>query len=266
MCQLLGMNCNTPTDITFSFEGFRRRAGLTDHHTDGFGIAFFEGKGARVFRDNRPGASSPMAEAISHYQIKSLNVIAHIRKATRGDVNLENTHPFIRELWGENWVFAHNGTVEGIGVCETCHYQPIGTTDSEAAFCRMVSELKAKYPKKPTEKEIFNAVVEITSKIAEHGVFNFILSNGNWMIARCTTNLHYVCRKAPFGTALRDDDVLIDFSKYTTDSDKVTIITTQPLTKNENWVKMKNGGYVFFKDGDLVYEIEGTLPEAKPHV
>ena len=27
MCQLLGMNCNTPTDIVFSFEGFRRRAG-----------------------------------------------------------------------------------------------------------------------------------------------------------------------------------------------------------------------------------------------
>jgi putative glutamine amidotransferase HI_1037 len=43
MCQLLGMNCNTPTDIVFSFEGFRRRAGLTDCHSDGFGIAFFEG-------------------------------------------------------------------------------------------------------------------------------------------------------------------------------------------------------------------------------
>lgn len=53
MCQLLGMNCNTPTDITFSFDGFRRRGGLSDHHTDGFGIAFFEGKGVRVFRDNR---------------------------------------------------------------------------------------------------------------------------------------------------------------------------------------------------------------------
>ncbi len=44
MCQLLGMNCNTPTDIVFSFEGFRRRAGITDCHSDGFGIAFFEGK------------------------------------------------------------------------------------------------------------------------------------------------------------------------------------------------------------------------------
>lgn len=43
MCQLLGMNCNTPTDIVFSFEGFRRRAGLTDCHSDGFGIAFLKG-------------------------------------------------------------------------------------------------------------------------------------------------------------------------------------------------------------------------------
>lgn len=266
MCQLLGMNCNTPTDITFSFEGFRRRAGLTDHHTDGFGIAFFEGKGVRIFRDNRPGASSPMADLVSEYRIKSYNVIAHIRKATKGDVSLENTHPFIRELWGENWVFAHNGTVEGVGVCEHCHYQPIGTTDSEVAFCRIVSKLRQKFDKKPSEKEIFDAVVEITSEIATKGVFNFILSNGHWMIARCSTKLHYVTRKAPFGTALRDDDVLIDFSKYTTDKDKVTIITTQPLTKNENWVQMKNGGYVFFKDGDLLFEIEGSLPDNLNHV
>ncbi|VTR25188.1 putative glutamine amidotransferase [Actinobacillus pleuropneumoniae] len=159
------------------------------------------------------------------------------------------------------FLFAHNGTVEGVGVCEECHYQPIGTTDSEAAFCCLVSQLRERFLKKPSEKEIFDAVVEITSEIAKHGVFNFILSNGHWMIARCSTNLHYVTRKAPFSTALRDDDVEIDFSKYTTANDKVTIITTQPLTKNEKWVKMNNGGYAFFKNGDLIEEIEGTLPE-----
>lgn len=265
MCQLLGMNCNTPTDITFSFEGFRRRAGLTDHHTDGFGIAFFEGKGVRIFRDNRPGASSPMADLVNQYRIKSYNVIAHIRKATKGDVNLENTHPFIREIWGENWVFAHNGTVE-VSVCPNNHYQPIGTTDSEAAFCCIVAKLKERFPQKPSEQALFDAVMAITNEIATHGVFNFILSNGHWMIARCSTNLYYVCRKAPFGKALRDDDVMIDFSQYTTESDKVTIITTQPLTKNEHWIKMKNGGFVFFKDGDVLFEVEGTLPECQPHV
>jgi hypothetical protein len=57
MCQLLGMNCNTPTDICFSFAGFQARGGLTDVHGDGWGIAFFEGRGVRVFLD--PKASSP---------------------------------------------------------------------------------------------------------------------------------------------------------------------------------------------------------------
>src|SRR5436853_260378 len=30
MCQLLGMNCNVPTDIVFSFTGFVMRGGHTD--------------------------------------------------------------------------------------------------------------------------------------------------------------------------------------------------------------------------------------------
>jgi hypothetical protein len=34
MCQLLGMNCNVPTDICFSFQGFRMRGGHTDEHKD----------------------------------------------------------------------------------------------------------------------------------------------------------------------------------------------------------------------------------------
>ena len=105
MCQLLGMNCNTPTDIVFSFEGFRRRAGLTDCHSDGFGIAFFEGRGVRIFRDNRPASLSPIADCVKQYKIKSLNVIAHIRKATQGALNNEKKHPYKREIYGENLEF-----------------------------------------------------------------------------------------------------------------------------------------------------------------
>ena len=49
MCQLLGMNANTPTDVMFSFTGLATRA---DEHKDGFGIAFFEDKGLRHFVDH----------------------------------------------------------------------------------------------------------------------------------------------------------------------------------------------------------------------
>ncbi|MFZ7242702.1 class II glutamine amidotransferase [Avibacterium avium] len=263
MCQLLGMNCNTPTDIVFSFEGFRRRAGLTDSHSDGFGIGFFEGKGVRIFRDNQAGHSSPIADCVKQYHIKSFNVIAHIRKATQGEVNIENTHPFIREIWGENWVFAHNGNLTSFPDMSESFCQPIGSTDSEAAFCYMAEQLKNRFRKKPTEEQIFQVIQEITKELAQGGTFNFILSNGEWMIAHCSTNLHYITRKAPFGTAQRiDDDGVIDFRQHTTEKDKVTIITTFPLTKDEIWTKMEHGGFVFFKDGDKVYEVLGTPKEA----
>ena len=262
MCQLLGMNCNTPTDIVFSFEGFRRRAGLTDCHSDGFGIAFFEGRGVRIFRDNRPASLSPIADCVKQYKIKSLNVIAHIRKATQGAVNIENTHPFIREMWGENWVFAHNGNLQDLPNMSESFCQPIGSTDSEAAFCYMAEFLKSRFKKKPTEMQIFQAIQEVSKELAAHGTFNFILSNGEWMIAHCSTNLHYLVRKAPVGKAHRiDDDGVIDFNDYAKDGDKVTIITTFPLTKDEPWTKMENGGFVFFKEGDKIAEVIGVAKE-----
>ena len=65
---------------------------------------FFEGRGVRIFRDNHAASQSPIADCVKQYNIKSLNVIAHIRKATQGGVTIENTHPFIREIWGQNWV------------------------------------------------------------------------------------------------------------------------------------------------------------------
>ena len=262
MCQLLGMNCNTPTDIVFSFEGFRRRAGLTDCHSDGFGIAFFEGKGVRIFRDNRAASVSPIADCVKQYNIKSLNVIAHIRKATQGSVNIENTHPFIREVWGENWVFAHNGNLTNLPDMSDYFLQPIGSTDSEAAFCYIVENLKNRFIKKPSEQQLFDAIQDLTKQLSTHGTFNFILSNGEWMIAHCSTNLHYLTRQAPFGKAQRiDDDGVIDFNQYAKDGDKVTIITTFPLTKNETWTKMEHGGFVFFKNGEKIAEVLGVHKE-----
>ena len=155
MCQLLGMNCNTPTDIIFSFEGFRMRGGLTDHHIDGFGIGFFERKGVRLFHDDKPSAQSPVADLVNSYQIKSENVIAHIRKATQGTTSLANTHPFIRELWGEYWMFSHNGHLENFHPPRGQYYRPVGTTDSERAFCFILEELRQRFDEKPDTATLF---------------------------------------------------------------------------------------------------------------
>ena len=138
MCQLLGMNANTTTDVCFSFAGLATRA---DEHKDGFGIAFFEDRGLRYFVDHHSARISPVAELVKRYPIKSNNVIAHIRKATQGRVALENTHPFVRELWGRYWVMAHNGDLKGFAPRLHGAFHPVGDTDSEAAFCWLMQEL-----------------------------------------------------------------------------------------------------------------------------
>ncbi|MGA8514608.1 MAG: class II glutamine amidotransferase [Burkholderiaceae bacterium] len=261
MCQLLGMNCNTPTDITFSFSGFAQRGGNTDHHGDGWGVAFFEGqgdgsnsgKGLRHFVDHASAATSPVAELIRGYPIKSKNVIAHIRKATQGVVALENCHPFVRELWGRYWVFAHNGDLKGFAPRLHGSFRPVGSTDSELAFTYIMQELAKSHAGVPSVAELTITLREIAARIAPHGVFNFLLSNGQALWAHASTNLYYVTRQHPFAhAALVDEDVNINFAEHTSVHDRVAVVVTAPLTSNEAWVQMIPGELKVFVDGQVV--------------
>jgi len=253
MCQLLGMNCNVPTDICFSFTGFHQRGGRTDEHDDGWGIAFYEGRGCRLFIDTTPAAESAVAALVKSYPIRSLNVIAHIRKATVGTIATENTHPFVREMWGRYWSFAHNGTLKGFVLPEHAarRYVPVGDTDSERAFCHLLQTLHERFPGgAPPAGRLDEAVASIARDLARHGDFNFLLSNGEALFAHCSTRLAYIVRKAPFARAhLVDEDYEVDFSVLTTPADRVAVIATLPLTDNEAWTPIAPGQLLTFRDG-----------------
>ncbi len=251
MCQLLGMNCNVPTDICFSFTGFQARGGATDVHRDGWGIAFFEGRGVRVFLDPQPSCESPVAELVRNYPIRSLNVIAHIRKATQGAIGLENTHPFMRELWGRYWLFAHNGNLQDYAPALDGSFLPVGQTDSERAFCHLLQQLRARFPEAmPAREALRDALDEFAASCRRYGPFNFLLSNGDCLFAHRSTELHYIIRQAPFAVAhLTDQDVAIDFNEVTTPNDRVAVIATQPLTDNETWSPLPHDRVVMFADG-----------------
>lgn len=251
MCQLLGMNCATPTDITFSFRGFSQRAGITSDHSDGFGVAFFEDKACRLFVDNQSAVESPIAELVRNYPIKSRNVIAHIRKATQGKINLENSHPFSRELWGRQWIFAHNGDLKDFLPELSGRFTPVGNTDSERAFCYLLDQLVKHFGyDEPKLEQVFDLLAEISPSIAEHGTFNFCLSNGQALFTYATTKLHWLVREYPFKPAqLIDIEVEVDFSQVTTPEDRVAVITTEPLTQNEEWTAFQEGEMILFRDG-----------------
>ncbi|MBM2829964.1 MAG: class glutamine amidotransferase [Gammaproteobacteria bacterium] len=245
------MSANVPTDICFSFSGLMQRGGKTGPHRDGWGIGFYEGRGCRLFHDPLASVDSEVARFISRYSIKSKIVISHVRKANRGRACLENTHPFARELWGMSWVFVHNGQLKGIKKYPLKFYQPIGTTDSEHAFCWMLDQIRSAFPKPPKYSGKLSEFIYILAKrLNDLGVFNFLLSDSRVLYAYCSSRMCWLTRRAPFSKArLIDEDMTVDFNEVTTPNDIVTVIATRPLTKNEKWIRMERGTFKVFNDG-----------------
>ncbi len=260
------MHSNTPSAITFSFEGFSARGGRTDEHKDGWGIAFYNEAGCQLFTDHLSSVTSPVAEQVRRNPLKSKNIIAHIRKATQGPVVAENSHPFMRELWGQQWTFAHNGDLKHFLPTLEGTFHPVGQTDSERAFCHILDVLQRRFSDAsvtPPLPELFEAVNDLAREIEQHGIFNFMMSNGEVLFANCSTNLHYVERAYPFSTArLIDCDVSIDFSQHNHRDDRTTVIATKPLTSNENWIAFHPGELKMFADGRIASQCLRLLPAA----
>ncbi len=96
----------------------------------------------------------------------------------------------------------------------------------------------------------FKYVAKLCDSLRELGVYNMMLTDGDFLLAYCTNHLHWITRKSPFTKAsLIDIEMSIDFNQHTTPNDIVTVISTQPLTNNEHWHKMGIGEYKLFKYG-----------------
>lgn len=254
MCELLGMSANVPTDIVFSFSGLMQRGGRTGPHRDGWGIGFYEGRGLRLFQDPQASVESEVARLVQSYPIKSHTVIGHIRQANVGAVNLANTHPFVRELWGRNWCFAHNGQLSELPEPDAQRfYRPVGDTDSEAAFCSLLNRVRQRFPEPVAVSLLLPILVDACAGFRRAGVFNCLLSDGDWLFTFCSTKLAYITRRAPFGPAtLRDVDLSVDFDSQTTPNDVVTVMATEPLTGNEAWTLFEPGEWSLWRLGECV--------------
>ena len=263
MCELLALNANTPTDLHFSFHGLRRRGGATSDHRDGWGLASFDpdGCGVTIYREDQAAAFSPIAAGLADLDLKAHCSIAHIRKATRGVVALENCHPFHRRWQQQEWIFAHNGDLAG-EIAWRAPYVPEGSTDSEAAFCWMLGELEHGHARGELNPEdpaaLFQELRRCSRELSDRGSFNVLISNGFWLFAYSGTRLHRLTRRAPFRQAcLADDDLRVDFSELTQPDDVVTILCTEPLTIDEPWTPLACGEALLLCHGELV---EQALP------
>lgn len=256
MCQLFALNCNAPTAVTFAFTGLSARGGDTGEHQDGFGLVFHDRNSCRQFIDDGRASDAALAVFLRSHPIRARTVIGHIRKATQGAVQLSNSHPFVREWQGRYWSFSHNGDLKNFHPRLDGSHLPVGNTDSELAFCWILQELRLRFPTgtAPGWRELAPALVQLSDELSSYGTFNFTLSDGEALYAYATTRLSWLQREHPFVSAhLVDRDLSMDLSLVNGPEDKMVLIATEPLTRNERWVQFAQGELRVFVDGDPVW-------------
>lgn len=242
MCELLGMSVVCPTDLDLSLELFRPHGGESGPHADGWGIAFYEGHTARLYKEARPACESEYLAFLQGYGLKSQTAIAHIRRANPPDSDkvFANTHPFERELAGRSWVFAHNGVLPGIRNIPLTRFSPIGTSDSEYAFCLLLEAVATQMNAgrdDPDTEQIMRAVNAVTNELNELDEFNYLLSDGELLIAHAHTELHLLQRTCSQPGC----------------NQRVILVATQPLT-NEPWSCLVPNTMLVLHRGRIVHQ------------
>lgn len=213
MCELFGASSSAPRGLARWLTPFRARGGEAADNPDGWGIAYWLDGHPKIEKSPEPGWSSELFLRVSENLVSGL-VIAHVRKARIPPVSsLENTHPFVHLCCGRAWVFAHNGLVADVfnhpvgGL--SC--RPLGATDSEFAFCRILAGIAGSYAHGDPQNWL-HALNRLADAIATLGQFNFLLSDGRTLVAYGHDRLHYLessegySRCALVATEPLDDD------------------------------------------------------------
>lgn len=250
MCELFAMSASRPAEVGEYLSRLMPRGGKTGPHADGWGVAYYEGRAARVFKDPAPAAESRFLALLTEHSVRSTAVIAHIRRANPAIFGraTANTHPFEREWNGRSWVFAHNGKLPGLHGSDACpdgRFQPLGDTDSELAFCYILDAIarglgRDRYFSPATLVDTIQPVVD---ELATFGEFNFVLSDGECLYVHADTNLHLLQRSVTTGR----------------DVHRMSLLATAPLTA-EPWRRLAPGSIHVYRHGEDILAQRHAAP------
>lgn len=263
MCRLFGFRSVIQSQVHRSLvEADNALLGLSSQHPDGWGVAYYIDGTPHVTRSASTAVSDRVFQRVSGV-VASETVLAHVRKATQGNNNVLNCHPFQHG----RWVFAHNGDVPRFDqfraellseVDPRLRRYILGDTDSEVVFFMVLTELLRFGPLSARHErrhvvEALTAAIERVREICESDeveekscLLTCILTDGEIMIAtQGGKELYYSTHKR----SCSDRDTCPSLSaecEAPTKSGFVNhlIFSSQPLGGENVWMAMAPGDIV----------------------
>ncbi len=266
MCRLFGFRSIFSSQVHSSLVGANNAiVNQSEFHPDGWGVAYYLEGTPHIIKSPKSAITDSLFQKVSGI-VSSKTVLAHIRNATEGSIDLLNCHPF---QYGK-WTFAHNGNVKNFSNIKEKFIEKIdrkylrfllGDTDSEVIFYYLLSFLKIN-EEQTTSKEIeirfkrfLNEYISISGDLhlnpdgpSDENYLSFILTDGERMFCfNGGKTLHYSTHKKRC-----PDRESCDFFKESCENPVINseqvqhfIIASEVLNAENIWQKTKTGDFLY---------------------
>lgn len=251
MCELFGFSSQTEKDLSAYLNEFFSHS---DAHPNGWGLANFSDNNNIELHTECVSAneSNVLPKLLSENTIFS-NVFAHIRRATIGNVRIENCHPFIEsDSNGCKWTLMHNGTI--FSGTELVPYQKIqkGSSDSERILLYLIDNINSEIRRNGRalgSYEKFKVVEKVISDLSYRNKINLIIYDGEQMYVHCN----------------------MKNTLFSKNIDGGVLFSTVPLDYSPIWQPVELTRLLVYKSGELIYkgkvhhneytDVMGLVPE-----
>lgn len=231
MCEVFGVSSDRRINVTAELKEFFKHGELNPH---GWGIASWDDNGSvSLVKEPLNSTGSEKVSSLLSSGFTCRGMFAHIRRATVGHTEYENTHPFIgKDANGRQWTLVHNGTIfESDDLLPYADVQE-GETDSERLFMYILDQ----YDGVTEENERFELMESIVERLSAGNKLNLLIFDGE--------NLYI--HKNEAGTMFRK---ICNGYVY---------FATKPLDSGD-WEEVPINRLLIYRDGKLIYE--GTVHE-----
>ncbi|MFW2386734.1 MAG: class II glutamine amidotransferase [Polyangiales bacterium] len=151
MCRLFGFRSVIQSQVHRSLMDADNALGAqSNDHRDGWGVAFYVDGTPHITRSPATALDDVLFHRVSGI-VASETVLAHVRRATNGELSVLNCHPF---QYGK-WILAHNGDIQDFTkhrpqlverVAPMLRRYIMGETDSEVLFYLFLTHLSQHGP------------------------------------------------------------------------------------------------------------------------
>ena len=195
MCELFGASSIEKAEYKDLLREFYSHDVRNPH---GWGIAVREGDRLLVKKEPVRASASEILAGIMERPIRTDLLLAHVRLATKGSIEYENTHPFVqKDVSGQTWTLIHNGTIFKTERLNAYFRRQKGSTDSERVLLYLVDQINAELERLDRDlsfDERFDVLETFVGDLSEGNKLNLIIFDGEYLYAHSNyANSLHVC-------------------------------------------------------------------------